>query len=92
MRRALAALCVSISMAVGALVFVAPEASAKDGTYTTTVRVKQWDEDARRDVAQKAANKGCRDDDHDRATIRVKKGHRAATYKFDCVAGTAIDL
>ena len=79
-------------MALGALGLVAPVASAKDATFTTTVRVKQWDEDARREAAQNAANKGCRDDDHDGATIRVRKGHRTATYRFDCVAGTAIDL
>jgi hypothetical protein len=83
---------VAVGLVVGALAISVPAASAGDSTYTATVRVKQWDEEARRAAAQKAANKGCRNDDHDRAKIRVRKGERAATYRFDCVAGTAIDL
>ena len=85
-------MCVTVSVGVGGLVALAPTASAKDGTYTATVKIKQWDEEARRAAAQKAANKGCRDDGHDGAKIRVRKGEKMATYRFDCVAGTALDL
>lgn len=85
-RRALVAVTVTVS----ALVLLAPSASAKDSTYTATVKVKQWDTATRRAAAQKAADKGCRDDDHDGAKIKVRKGDRRATYEFDCVAGTAL--
>jgi hypothetical protein len=80
----------SSAVVVGVLALSASPAIAEHSTYTTTVTVKKWTNDARREAAQKAANKGCRADDRIRAKIKVRMGARHATYRFDCVAGAAL--
>ena len=89
-RRAVVTVCLVLSALALSAPAASAKASSKDGVYSNTVKVKDWDEDARSAAALKAATRGCRNDDNARAKIKVTKGERVATYRFDCVAGAAL--